>query len=186
MKMRVAGNRTFFFFWNVRSVPIGSMGLVYYLHSVDVYIVWGKCRYIYHTWILWSEVVNYTLRILTPKSLCLRLGTYTPVLYRFKPFHSRVQGFLGYIVLRCDHCSLVLSPIGSMGLASPMDGMGIMGILLDKKKAASYNGAMWISARWLYIYNQLGCIPNPENNGRSTTNLNWWVYRISEPSTVCH
>ena len=90
-------------FWNVRSVPIGSMGLVYCLHSVDFYIVGGKCRYIYHTWILWSEVVNYTLRILTPKSLCLRLGTYTPVLYRFKPFHSRVQGFLGYIVLRCDH-----------------------------------------------------------------------------------
>ena len=57
-----------FFFWKVRSFLIGSMGLVYYLHSVDVFILFGgKCRYICHTWILWGEVVNYTLRILTPK-----------------------------------------------------------------------------------------------------------------------
>ena len=31
--------------------------------------------------------------------------------------------------------------------------------------------------------NHLGCDRNPVNNGISTTNLNWWVYRMSEPST---
>ena len=34
------------------------------------------------------------------------------------------------------------------------------------------------------ILHHLGWDWNLVNNGISTTNLNWWVYRISEPSTV--
>ena len=35
------------------------------------------------------------------------------------------------------------------------------------------------------IPNHLGCIPNPGKNARfQLPTFNWWVYRISEPSTV--
>ena len=36
---------------------------------------------------------------------------------------------------------------------------------------------------WNPKASHMGCSPNPVNNGK-TTNLNWWVYRIS--STVLH
>ena len=40
----------------VREVPIGSMGLVYLpTFMVDFY---GKCRQIYHTWMVWGWLIN--------------------------------------------------------------------------------------------------------------------------------
>ena len=44
--------------WNL-PFPIGSMGLVYLpIFGWFVYISYGKCRQIYHTWILWLLIVH--------------------------------------------------------------------------------------------------------------------------------
>ena len=40
------------------SIPKGSMGLVYYLHMNGCFFC-GKCRQVYHAWILWDGYVSF-------------------------------------------------------------------------------------------------------------------------------
>ena len=90
--------------WNFKTFPNP-----WRIHGCLVYLpTWmvdfnGKCREIYHTWIVWERLMKdsiyriYALRILTPQRPGYFEDQNTPASYRFiHPSNSRVQLSLGW------------------------------------------------------------------------------------------
>ena len=75
---------------------------------------WWKCS-TYHD--VLQDVYYITIRIPTPQKLFFE-DPKTPLLYRFKPLHWRVQGFLGDIIW--IYISLYIASVAKQGLKSSM------------------------------------------------------------------
>ena len=74
-----------------------------YLHLVDFY---GKCREIYHTWIVW-DISNYLLGEIRGRSDLWKFYMHE-LFWQWEPLPTKIRAIF---VIRCDHLLLVVTQI---------------------------------------------------------------------------